>query len=227
MQVPVSVFGAARDDELDLRSLCHGKPPKMTIKCQEGGEEFTSWNKVPERGYEWAKGEYIVLSSEEIAEAKAKRVKVDSMKVEKAVDFLQVGSKYVYGKAYYVLPPEKASETTVKTYWTICEVVKESGRAMLARFQPRDKVRHYAIIADQEGALIAYEILERRPLPYALPNGQADGKTKAQGKMLIEGMVDDDVTLEQEPDPLFDLVQAKLAQQGSPAGIGQTALVPE
>ncbi len=227
VQLPVSVFGAARDDELDLKSLCHGKPPKMTIKCEEGGEVFTSWVKVPQRGYEWNKGEYVMLSPEEIADAKAKRSKVDSMKVEKACDFMQVGSKYVFNKGYYVLPGEKASETTVKTYRTIYEVIKESGKAILVRFMPRDRVRHYAIIADSEGILIAYELVERRQLPYPMPNGQPDPRQKAQGKALIEGLAADDVALEQEPDPLFELVQAKLSQMGSLEGIGQTVIVPE
>ena len=229
VQVPVSIFTAAEDDELDLRSLCHDKPPRMTVRCEEGGEEFTSWQKVPQRGYEWAKGEFIILSPEEIASAKEKRTKVETMKVEKAVDFEKTGTRYVYTGGYVVLPQEKSPETARGNYRAIVEVLQEAGRAVLCRFAPRDKVRHYAVAANDEGFLVAYEIRERRPLPYAVSKAAADPKVKAQAKMLVESIHTDDVALEKEEDPLFELIRQKVeATQGSLLpGIGQTSMVPQ
>ena len=200
----------------------------MTVTCQgECQTEYTSWQRTPQRGYEWSKGEFVVLTPEELAEAKAARAKVDSMKVEKAVDFEATATKYVYGKAYYLLPPEGANETSAGAYRTVCEVVRESGRAILVRFMPRDKVRHYAVVASPEDVLIAYEIRDRRDLPYDVPTAPANPKQKAQGKALIDGMFSDDPTLEPEPDPVFELVQRKVAERGSLEGIGQTVIVPQ
>ncbi len=133
------------------------------------------------------------------------------MKVEKAVDFLRMGSRYVLGKAYYLLPPGGANQTTLGSYRTIYEVLRESNRAMLCRFALRDKVRHYAIIADPQGALVAYEILERREFPYAVPTAPADPKKKVQGEALIDSLYCEDVALEPEPDPVFELIQAKIS----------------
>lgn len=227
VQIPVSVYPAVEDDELDLKTLCHGKPPKMAIRCAEGGEEYTSWNKIPERGYEWAKGQYIVLSPEEIAAAKESRPKVDSLKVDKSVDFQKTGTRYVYTNAMRVLPQEKSPESARGNYRAVYEVVKESGRAILARFSPSTKVRHYAIVADEDGVFIAYEIREKKPMPYAAGSAPADPKVKAQAKMLLESIHADDVGMEKEPDPLFELVQKKLEGQSLLPGMGQTLFVPQ
>ncbi len=199
VQVPVSVFTAAEDDELDLKSLCHGKPPKMSIRCQEDEQEFSSWQKVPDRGYEWTKGQYVILSAEEIAAAKAQRVKVDSVKVEKAGDFQKVSEEFVYTNPYRLVPPEKANETAKGSFRAIYEVAKETGRAILAKFAPRDKVRTVAVIADNDGALLAYEIRPKKALPYPIPTAAADPKVKTQAKMLIESIVSDDVHITKDP----------------------------
>ena len=227
VQVPVAIFPAVEDDELSLSSLCHGKPPKMTIKCGEGGEEYTSWNKVPERGYKWAEGEYIILSPGEIAEAKLKRPHVDSMKVEKSVDVQKIGAKYGFDRPNRVMTPEKGNETSKAAYRAVYETIRDSGKAVLVRFAPRDRVRHYACIADEDGVILAYPILEKRPLPYPVPTTPADAKTKKQAEMTIESVASDDVTLEQEPDPLFELVQAKLAEKSLLPGIGSTTINPQ
>ncbi len=103
LQVPVSVFPAAKDDELDLRSLRCEHPPRMTIRCGACSTEYSSWQRVPQRGYEQYRGEYVVLSPQEVAQAREAKAKVDTVKVEKAVDFLKMGSRYVLGKAYFHL----------------------------------------------------------------------------------------------------------------------------
>lgn len=228
VQVPVELHQAVENDELDLKTLCHGKPPKMTIKCQGGGEEeFSSWNKVPERGYEWSKGMYVVISAAEIEEAKAKKPVVDSMKVEKAVDFLKASTQYAAKAEYRVLPPRDANETTRAAYRGIFETVKESGQAILVRYAPSTKVRHYAIVADPEGYLMAYVLLPKRPMPYSVPSAAADPKVKKQAQGLVASVQSDDPTMEPEPDPLYDLVQEKVAKEIQLPGIGQTIMVPK
>ena len=227
VQVPVELHQASENDELDLKTLCHGKPPKMSIKCQEGNEEYTSWNKVPERGYEWAKGQYVIVTPAELEEVKAKRPTVDSMKVEKAVDFAQAGVEYAARAEYRVLPPRDANETTRASYRAIYETVKESGQALLVRYAPTTKVRHYAVVADPEGVLMAYELKPKRALPFPVPAVAADPKVKKQAQGLLASVASDDVHMEPEPDPLFDLVQAKIAHEVELPGIGQTVMDPK
>ncbi len=228
MQVPVELHKAVENDELDLKTLCHGKPPKMSIKCQGGGEEeYASWNKIPDRGYEWSKGMYVVLSAAEIEEAQAKKAMVDSMKVEKAVDFLKAGTQYAMKAEYRVLPPRDASETTRAAYRGIYETVKESGQAILVRYAPTTKVRHYAVVADPEGYLMAYVLLPKRPMPYPVPSVPADTKIKKQAQGLVASVLSEDLAMTPEPDPLYDLVQEKVAKEIQLPGIGQTIMVPK
>ena len=227
VQVPVSVFSATQDDQFELKTLCHGKPPKQTIRCEEGGETYSSWVKVPQRGYpKPGSGEYIVISPEELEQAKAERPKVDSFKVEKSVDFSRVGSKYGMSATYRLLPPEKSNETSRATFRAVHETLRETGMAIMARFSPRDRVRHYVVVADEHGCLLAYEIEDLKPLPYDVPMTAADPKVKTQAKVLMESIKSDDVVLPSEPDPLFDLVQRKLAESTKLPGIGQPILIP-
>lgn len=228
VQVPVAVFPACDEsDDLDLKTLCHGKAPKMEIRCEEGGESYSSWNKVPDRGYEWSRGQYIVLTAEEIQAAKAQRATVDSIKVDKPVDFQKVGTLYGLKAKYRLLPPEKANESARSSYRAVFEVVKEDGRAILCRFAPSGKVRHYAAVADEEGVFLLYEVLTKKPMPYAVESAPADPKVKVQAKMLVDSMYSDDVAMEEEPDPLFELVQRKVAERTLLPGVGQTVIVPQ
>ncbi len=228
VQIPVSVFGATQDDTLSLKTLCCGATPKQTIRCQgECGTEYTSWVKAPQRGYEWSKGKFVVLTPEEIAQVNETKEKVDSMKVVKAVPFQKVEEAYVFDGAYRVLPPERATGTTLQAYRTVYEIVRESDRAILVRFSPRDKVRHYALVADEDGTLWARQLSDRTTKPYDVPASSPDAKAKAQGKALIESVASDDATFEPEPDPLFELVEKKVAEMAGIPGIGQTVIVPE
>src|SRR3989304_2453615 len=125
------------------------------------------------------------------------------------------------------MPQEKATNTTLQAYRSIYEVVQESDRPILVRFAPRDKVRHYALVADPDGTLWACELSDRRTKPYEVPQVAPDPKGKAQARMLIEGLVSDDPTFEPEPDPLFALVERKVAEMAKLPGIGQTVIVPQ
>ena len=68
VQIPeLELFHAKTTDKLDLKSLCScGSRPKMRIACPHCQEEYTSWQKVPNRGYPISKSEFITFSQEEM-----------------------------------------------------------------------------------------------------------------------------------------------------------------
>ncbi len=68
VQIPkLELFHAKTTDKLDLKSLCScGSRPKMRITCPHCQEEYTSWQKVPNRGYPISKSEFIIFSQEEV-----------------------------------------------------------------------------------------------------------------------------------------------------------------
>lgn len=253
VQVPINLYKAAKPDKLNLKSLCEcGKAPKMHILCQtkecgeivsrekvpadvpvihDGSEtvlvpkRYSSWFGVPDRGYEYAKGEYITLSKEELESVAESRKKYDSLTVVKMVDFKRLSMRYALEDAYFGLPPEDANEAAVKAYSLIVETLDQRGTAMLSYLSIRDKVHRVVILADRDqGILMVYKLTERRDLPYTPSRAEVNEGEKAQIAQILDAVKDEDVTLDPPEDPIFDLIKEKVEKQYRLNGLGQTTL---
>lgn len=86
VQIPeLELFHAKTTDKLDLKSLCScGSRPKMRIACPDCQEEYTSWQKVPNRGYPISKSEFIIFSQEELESVRNNARKYEANATEKA-----------------------------------------------------------------------------------------------------------------------------------------------
>jgi non-homologous end joining protein Ku len=253
VQVPINLYKAAKPDKLNLKSLCTcGKPPKMHILCptKECGElipkdqipsdvpvihvdsestlipkRYSSWFGVPDRGYQYANGEFITLSKEELDKVAESRKKYDSLTVVKMVDFKTLSMRYALEDAYFGLPPEDANEAGLKAYSLIVETLDQKGSAMLSYLSIRDKVHRVVILADKDqGILMVYKLSERRDIPYAVSQAEVNEGEKAQISQILEAVKDDDVTLDPPEDPIFDLIKEKVEKQYHLNGLGQTTL---
>ncbi len=237
VQVPVSLFKAGQDSDLDLRSLCEcGRPPRQVIVCEnpncgtpvrdvqeaiERGDtvrsgpngvfaarRFPSWQATPKRGYEWTKGKYVEVSADEIKAARAEG-KVDSFEVAKTVDLKAVAVRYVLGDPLYLLPPEDANKVAKQAYSLIVEALDQKGLSLLAYLSLRDKTHRYSIVSGM-GFLMAYQLQERRPLPYTPEKEPVQDKQKEQVQAILQGVYAEDATIEAAPDPVMALLEGKI-----------------
>jgi len=259
VQVPVSLYKASQETDLNLKSLDEcGTPPRQVIVCEnptcgtplpdpadvdralKAGEvvragpqgayaakRFASWFSVPKRGYEWAKGQFVELTKEEIDAAKSE-VKYETFEVAKSTDFKAVAMNYVLSDPVYLLPPEDANKPAKESYSLIAAALDQGGSALLAYLTVRDRTYRYAIVADQKAnVLMAYQLQERRELPYTPEKYPSDPKKVAQVQAVLGSVQDPDPSIEPVRDAVMELLEQKIAATQKLPGIGQPIIVPK
>jgi DNA end-binding protein Ku len=168
INIPVKLYSAAQErplnfDLLEKDSLC---PIKYARVCQDTGKEVKYQDIV--KGYEYRKGDYVVLMDEDFKKAKTK--KTDTIDIVSFTKIENIDPIY-FDKPYYVEPDKKAA----KAYLLLREALKRSKKAGVAKFVLRD--REYVGIVQAKGDAIVLDRLrfddEIRPSEdLALPKGK-------------------------------------------------------
>ena len=120
VHVPVEMKTAVRSDHISFRML-HAEdlsPIKYERVCQADGEAVP-WNEVV-KGYEYAKGKFVVLTDEDFKEAA-----LESSRTIDIIDFVredEIDPRY-FEKPYYLLPTKGGD----KPYALLREAMRESG----------------------------------------------------------------------------------------------------
>jgi DNA end-binding protein Ku len=170
-------------DWLDRRSL---DPVGYKRINKRTGREIAKEDVV--KGVATAKGEYVVLSAEEIAEAYPRTTQ--TIEIETFVDIDEVPFVYLE-KPYYTAPVNKGE----KVYALLREALRETGKAGLARVVIHGK-QHLAVVLPCGPALVLNLLRwggeirswEGLSLPAAGKGGIKDAELK-MAKHLIEDMV--------------------------------------
>ncbi len=220
--------GAPLDEKAAVEAMKLGKHLVVDSGgCVREARRFQAWKDTPKRGYEWTRGEYIVVPTEKVKEAKAS-VKYDTIEVSKTVDFKKLATTYVLGEPLYLLPPEKANTVTRKAFNIIVEALDQGGMAFLAYMTNKERTYRYAIVADKaQNVLMAYQMDEKRPLPYDVPKETVSAKETASVTALLQASYDADATLAPVPDPLLEMLSQLVEASEKLPGIGQPTLIPQ
>lgn len=222
VSVPVSLYPGEKRDELHL-SLLDSKdfaPVGYKRVNKLSGEEVPSERIV--RGYEYEKGEYVVLTEEDL-----KRANVEATQTVQIVDFVDGGQIPLayYDRPYY-LEPQKRGE---KAYALLRETLRRTGKVGIAKVVLRTR-EHLAALIPQ-GDMLMLELLryhdEIRPtselhLPHGNPEelGISD-KELTMAEWLVESMSEDwqpERYHDEYRDDLLRLVEQRVAS-------GQTHLI--
>lgn len=144
--VPVKLFPATRSKSLSFNML-HKKDRarlKQQYICSACGDVVERDDTV--KGYEYSKGEYAVLTEDEM---KALEQKSDqSIEIEQFVPIEKVDPVY-FDKAY-LLGPDKGGH---KPYRLLVKAMAESGMCAVAKFSTRGK-QQLVLVRQAEGGLI-------------------------------------------------------------------------
>jgi DNA end-binding protein Ku len=130
--VPVKLYPATRSKSLSFNML-HKKDHarlRQQYLCSACGDVVERDDTV--RGYEYAKGEYAVLSDDELAALEQKSDQ--SIEIEQFVPIEKVDPVY-FDKAY-LLGPDKGGH---KPYRLLAAAMRESGKCAVAKFSTRGK----------------------------------------------------------------------------------------
>jgi len=130
--IPVKLYNASETNELTFNLL--RRQDKSRIKyvriSADTGEEVPSEDIV--KGYEFAKGEYVILEDEDFKKANVK--KTQTIEIVTFVDASQVDYK-LYEKPYYLEPIKGAA----KAYALLRDALARSGKVGVGRFVLRNR----------------------------------------------------------------------------------------
>lgn len=183
INIPIRVFTATEDHGLHF-SMLHKKdlsPIRYARICTSDGKEVPYQDIV--KGYEYQKGDYVVLLDEDFKRAnvkKSKAIDIIDFVEEKEIDTI------LYEKPYY-LEPGKGAE---KAYLLLREALKKSKKVAVARFVLHNR-EHLGIIKPHNELIILEQIRWeseiRKPDGIHLPESvQATTKEIQMALKLIE-----------------------------------------
>lgn len=138
VNIPIKLYTATESHTLDLhllrdKDLC---PISFARVCRVDGEEVP-WEHIV-RGYEYAKGDYVILEKEDFEKADVK--KTHTIDISTFVDEKEVDTIF-FEKPYY-LEPQK---TGAKAYALLCEALRKSKKVGVGNYVLRQK-EHIGII---------------------------------------------------------------------------------
>ena len=181
VNIPVRLYSASEErGGLDLDML-HKKdlsPIRYARICKADGKEVP-WEDIV-KGYEYEKGDYVILTDEDFKKANVKKTKTIDI-----VDFAKEGDidPIYYEKPYY-LEPEKGA---FKAYALLREAIKRSKKVGVAKFVIRNR-EHIGAIRVVGKALVLeqmrYKEDLREPEGLNLP-AKDEGASKREIEMAL------------------------------------------
>lgn len=156
INIPVKLYAAALNTDLRFHFL-HKEdlsPIRFAKVCRADGREIPFDDIV--KGYEYQKGDYIMLTDEDFEKAnprKAKTIEISEFVDEKGIDS-------VYFERPYFLGPDKNAE---KPYALLREALKKSKKVGVARFVLRNK-EHLAAVKVQGNVLVLNQMKFREEI---------------------------------------------------------------
>jgi DNA end-binding protein Ku len=211
VNIPIQIHTAVRDTGPHFRML--RRKDKARIQFQRVAEtdgEVVAWEDIV-KGYEYAKGQYVVLTPQDFEKAALEKDRV--IDIQDFVEGDAVDDRY-FDKPYYLLPAKGGD----KAYALLREAIRSSGRIGVAKFVLRSKQRLAAIEAIGE-ALVLSTMRFRDELArleeYDFPDVKADKKQLQLAEKLIEQFAadwDPDKYTDDYRENLMKVIEAKRAK---------------
>lgn len=150
VNIPVKLYSATGGVGLDLDMLHQDDNSKIRYAriCEHEGKEVP-YNQIV-KGYEYEKGQYVVLTPEDFKKADARRTStIDILEFSNANEIDPI----FYEKPYFLGPQEKAE----KPYHLLRESLEKTKKVAIAKFVLRNK-EHLAAVEALDGVLALYQL---------------------------------------------------------------------
>lgn len=156
VNIPVKLYSATISETLDFDMLRKSdlSPIKYLRVARADGKEVPYDEIV--KGYEYRKGDYVVLTDEDFKKADVKKTKSISI-----VDFAKENEiDSIYYEKPYFLEPDKGAE---KPYALLVEALKRSGKVAIARYVLRNREK-LAVLKPIDNVLVLDQIRYEREI---------------------------------------------------------------
>ena len=184
VSVPVNLYSASESKSSVSFNMLHrkcGGRLKQQYICPKDNNEVVGRDETV-KGYEFAKDQYVVFSSEELKAVEEKAT--STIDVLEFIPLAQVQREYLE-KVYY-LGPDKGAD---RAYRLLCEALTETGRAALGQYAVRGQ-QHLVLLRPLNGILameqLHYSDEVRSTNEVPVPEGQVKPAELALAKQLIE-----------------------------------------
>jgi DNA end-binding protein Ku len=184
VNIPVKLQSAVQSEELPLHMLAKKDmaPIKYARIDTKTGREV-DWKDIV-KGYEYAKGKYVVVDDEDFEKASPQKAKsIDIVQFVKAEEIDPI----YFEKPYYILPA-KGGE---KTYRLLVKALEDAGTVGIAEFMLRNR-EHVCAIKPYKGLLMLDQMRyeeELKEVP-AIESGRVAEKELQLAKKLIEQLTE-------------------------------------
>lgn len=210
VNIPVQLVVAVRESRLHLSYLRQDDFCPIAYKkvCRKTGEEVPNEEIV--KGYQYRKGDYVVLREEDFRKADPDRS--TAIAIDRFVDRREIDFRHMV-RPYYVAPERKS----LHVYRLFREALAKSGKVGIGKFALRDR-EHLVMLAVLEEALVLelmrfsaeIQSIEGLGLPPrgTVPRDQLDLALELIGKM--EGRFRPEEYRDEYAEKIRALVNAKL-----------------
>lgn len=146
LNVPVSLFTAEKRVDLHFRMIdSRSKTPIRYERVNAETGEEVPWKDIV-KAFEYKKGNYVVLSEEEMASVAPEGK--ESIEIDEFVDRAAIPTAF-FEKPYYLIPGKKAE----KGYVLLREILRKSDRAGIGHVMIRTR-RYLSAVIVQDDALV-------------------------------------------------------------------------
>ncbi len=187
LQIPVTLHGAENRTELRFHQLDkHDLAPIGYKRVNKNTGKEVAWGDIV-KGYEYRKGEYVVLSDAEIKAANVKATQ--TLDIQDFVDVEDIPSTY-FEAPYYLAPGKKSA----KAYVVLREALAKKNKAAICTFVMHSRQHLCALIV--EGDVLLCEVLRfehelKKPSLDDIPDKKSVGlhpKEMAMAERLVDEM---------------------------------------
>lgn len=205
VNIPVKIFSASESkSELDFDMLHKEDMGRIRYArvCRVDGKEIPYDEIV--KGYEYQKGDYVVLTEEDFKKADVK--KTSTIDVVEFVEEKEIDP--IYFEKPYFLSPQKGAE---KPYVLLKEALAKTGKVGIAKFVLRNR-ESLAMIAPKEDIIVLNKLRYEEELrePEELAPKDVENPQAAEIEMAIALI--DQLTKQFEPQDFKDTYVAELKE---------------
>ena len=205
VSIPVKVYSAGDPSSGVQFNMLHrkcGSRLKQQYICPKDDEVVERADIA--KGYEFAKGQYVLFSDEEL-----KALQEKASQTIEITEFLPTGKvDPIYHDKSYYLGPDRGGD---RAYKLLSKALEETGRAALARYSARGK-QYLVMLRPLEGGLVMQQLRyadEVRSIG-EVPLGDSEIK-EAELKLALQ-IVEQAVTDEFRPETYEDGVRKRIVQ---------------
>lgn len=188
VNIPVRLYSAVstHDINFDMLEKDTLSPIRYARISKDSGKEVEYKNIV--KGYEYRKGDYIIVSDSDFEKASPEKYK--AINIVSFVSESEIDSVY-FEKPYYLEPDKGAG----KPYALLLKALQKSKKVAIAEFMLRNRERVGIIKASDGGALVLNQIRYydevRDPKDLNLPNDKVNPKEVEMAMKLVDQLTEE------------------------------------